>query len=494
MRMIRLFVSVLILLACAMAQSLKMDLSGNNFAAWQENRGGWIQAGEARLNPDDPQCLATSLGTGVFVNGATGRTRHLVSQQKWGDMRLFIEFMVPENSNSGVYFMGRYEIQIRDSYQKASHYASNECGGIYQRWDENRAPKGFEGFSPQIDAARPAGQWQWFDAVFRAPRFNESGTKISNACFEKIYHNGYLIHENVEITGPTRASLHDDEQATGPLMLQGDHGPVAYRTIRITSADVHPFFAMDTGTKDECHQTFQQQVEMLKALGYDGMDHTGVEDLEEHLYHLDQNGLRLFALYLDVWADQDKQWANEDLEKVINQLKGRDVLLWVPIRSHDFAASDTTGDAAAVIIIQKIADLAAASRLDVALYPHSFFLMEKIGDALRIARKTNRANVSVTFNLCHWLRTDNSDLQETLMNAAPLLKVVTINGADQAGDWQHLIQPLDSGEFDVSQVLRILAEIGYSGPIGLQGYGIGGDVNENLQRSMGAWERLNLNQ
>ncbi|MBN1481326.1 DUF1080 domain-containing protein [candidate division KSB1 bacterium] len=487
-----LIISVLLLGMCVISQSLRTDLSDNNFAAWQENRGDWIEVGETHLNPDDPQLLTTSPGTGVFVNGATGRTRHLVSKQKWGDMRLFIEFMVPENSNSGVYFMGRYEIQIRDSYQKESHYPGNECGGIYQRWDENREPKGFEGISPQIDAARPAGQWQWFEAVFRAPRFDASGTKISNARFEKIYHNGFLIHENVEITGPTRASLYDDEQATGPLLLQGDHGPVAYRTIRVAPADVNPFFAMDTGTRDERHQTFQQQVEMLKRLGYDGMDHTGVDDVAEHLFHLDQNGLRLFAVYLDVWADREKQWANEGLEKAIEQLKGRDVVLWVPIRSHDYTASDSAGDAAAVKIVQKIADLAAASGLDVALYPHSFFLMEKIGDALRIARKTDRANVGVTFNLCHWLRTDNSDLKETLTNAAPFLQVVTINGADQEGDWQQLIQPLDGGEFDVAQVVRILADIDYSGPIGLQGYGIGGDVNENLKRSMQAWQKLNM--
>lgn len=474
-----------------LAQSLRTELSGNSFSAWRADHGDWMQVGNAFMNPDEPQYLGTLPGEGVFVNGETGRTSHLVSREEWGDMRLHIEFLVAENSNSGVYFMGRYEIQIRDSYKNDSHYAGNECGGIYQRWDDNRQPQGFEGVTPQVDADKAPGQWQWFDAVFRAPRFDTNGRKIQNARFEKVYFNGFLIHENVEVTGPTRSALFENEQPTGPIMLQGDHGPVAYRNIVVSPADVPPFFAMDTGTKDENHQTFQQQVEMLKSLGYDGMDHTGVENLDEHLYQLDKNGLRLFAIYLDVWADADKQSFNDGLEDAIAQLKGRDVTLWVPIRSHDFDASDPQGDEAAVKIVQKIADRAAESGLDVVLYPHSNFLVEKIDDAVRIAEKANRDNVGVTFNLCHWLRTDKSDLEKTLKAAAPYLKMVTINGADFEGDWNQLIQPLGAGEFDVSTVLRILKEINYSGPIGLQGYGIGGDVFQNLKKSMNAWRELN---
>ncbi len=468
------------------------DLSGDDFSAWRVDRGDWFEAGNAFMNPDDPQFLGAVPGEGVFINGTTGRTEHLVSKQEWADMRLHIEFLVAENSNSGVYFMGRYEIQVRDSYKNDSHYAGNECGGIYQRWDDNRDPKGFEGITPKIDAAKAPGQWQWFDAVFRAPKFDADGNKIQNARFDKVYHNGFLIHENIEVTGPTRSALYEDEQQTGPIMLQGDHGPVAYRNIVVSPADVNPFFAMDTGTKDENHQTFQQQVEMLKELKYDGMDHTGVDNLQEHLYQLDKNGLRLFAIYLDVWADKDKQWFNDGLEEAIPLLKGRDVTLWVPIRSNDFSASDENGDDAAVKIVRQIADLAGESDLDVALYPHSFFLMEKIGDAVRIAQKVHRPNVGVTFNLCHWLRTDKSELEITLEKAAPFLKVVTINGADHTGDWDQLIQPLGAGEFDVSKVIKILHTINFNGPIGLQGYGIGGDVQNNLQRSMQAWKNMRL--
>jgi sugar phosphate isomerase/epimerase len=489
-KVIKLASLLLVLTACAFANDLASICFDEQFSFWQPDHGEWQSVGGAFMDAGQPTRLGVLPGQGVVVNGMNGNTHHLVSCDEFGDIRLHIEFMVPEESNSGVYFMGRYEIQVRDSFKKESHYAGNECGGIYQRWDESREPKGFEGVSPRIDAARAPGQWQWFDVVFRAPRFDESGKKIRNACFEKVYHNGFLVHENVEVRGPTRASLFDDEKPLGPLMLQGDHGPVAFRNLRVFPADQPFFFAMDTGVKDDQHLTFEQQADMLRELGYDGMDHTSVENLPEKFSALDRHSLRLFAVYLDVLVDRDQQTYNDGLEQAVELLKGRDVTLWVPLRSDDFQPSDAAGDESAVRVIRRIADLAESAGLQVALYPHSFFMMGKISDALRIAKKVNRSNVGVTFNLCHWLRTDRRDLNETLTEAAPYLRMVTINGADNQGEWKELIQPLGSGEFEVSSALTALKKIGYAGTIGLQGYGIGGDVHENLRRSMAAWQAL----
>jgi hypothetical protein len=179
--------------------------------------------------------------------------------------------MVPKGSNSGVYFMGRYEIQVYDSFRAAeSEYPGIECGGIYQRWDNDRVRKGYEGRSPRVNASRPPEQWQTFDIIFRSPRFDNKGRKIANARFEKVVHNGTVVHADVELSGPTRASAYNDEKPAGPLMLQGDHGPVAYRNIRIEPAGPNPFFAMDTATKDDKHKTAKEQVEMVKELGYAG--------------------------------------------------------------------------------------------------------------------------------------------------------------------------------------------------------------------------------
>jgi len=71
------------------------------------------------------------------------------------------------------------------------------------------------------------------DVTFRAPRFDPSGTKVENSRFVRVVHNGVVVHENVELTGPTRAATFEDEAAMGPLMIQGDHGPVAFRDVRI---------------------------------------------------------------------------------------------------------------------------------------------------------------------------------------------------------------------------------------------------------------------
>ncbi len=468
--------------------NLRIRLIADNFSSWRPGTGAWEITGEVRLDPTNAQKLKSSPGTGIAVNGRDGRTTHLISKDDYGDIRLHAEFMVSRDSNSGIYFMGRYELQIYDSWEKASEYPGIECGGIYQRWDESRKPEGYEGYSPLVNASNPPGEWQWFDVLFRAPRFDNDGNKISNAQFVKVYHNGRLVHENVELTGPTRAALFQDESPTGPLMLQGDHGPVAYRNLWVASADINPFFAMDTGTRDENHRSPREQVDMLHALGYDGIDHTGCKDLEPLIARLDERGMRLFALYLDVWVGKNRNQYNDGLEEAIRLLNGRDVALWVPLRSEDFPVSSPEGDEYAVSMVEKIADLAAGSGLRVALYPHTGFWMEKVEDAIRIARKINRPNVGVTFNLCHWLKVSRrEELNSVLKEAFPFLSMVTINGADAGDSWKQLIQPLGSGDYDVFEVIKYLRTLKYGGPIGLQGYGIGGDVLDNLGRSMNAW-------
>jgi HEAT repeat protein len=209
-----------------------IKLIGGDFSAWRENTGTWQIAGDVSMDAENEKRLAAKPGSAVFVNGPEGRTVDLFSKAEFSDVKAHIEFVVPRKSNSGVYFMGRYEIQILDSWGVREPKFS-DCGGIYQRWDGNRTPKGYEGHPPRTNASLPPGQWQTYDVIFRVPCFDESGKKIANARFEKVVHNGIVVHENVEVTWPTRASAYQDEKPAGPLMLQGDHGPVAYRNIWI---------------------------------------------------------------------------------------------------------------------------------------------------------------------------------------------------------------------------------------------------------------------
>ena len=209
------------------AEREKISLVGKDLSVWRGETGDWVVVGEVRMDPANSRQLVGRPGAGVLLNGPRGQTRNLLSKYEHGDVEAHVEFMVPTGSNSGVYFQGRYEIQILDSWGvKEPKYG--DCGGIYERWENE---KGFEGHAPRTNASRPPGQWQTFDVVFRAPRFDASGKKVANAKFIKVVHNGKVVHENVEVTGPTRAATFDDEKPSGPLMLQGDHGPVAYRNI-----------------------------------------------------------------------------------------------------------------------------------------------------------------------------------------------------------------------------------------------------------------------
>jgi len=122
--------------------------------------------------------------------------------------------------------------------------------------------------------------------------------------------------------------------------------------------------------------------------------------------------------------------------------------------------------------------------------------VQRIADAVRVCEKVDRNNVSMTFNLCHWLRTDGpASMDRDLQLARPHLSIVTIDGADKDGkDWPQLIQPLDQGSFDLAGFLRALQRIHYRGPIGLQGYDVAKNFHiepsENLRRSMAAWKKL----
>jgi hypothetical protein len=203
---------------------------GKSLGGWRAPTGDWRVAKAVALDPADPVKFVTETGEGVLVNGANGRTPDLLTAAEFGDVEAHLEFCIPKQSNSGVYFMGRYEVQIYDKYPGI------ECGGIYPRWTPARGE--FEGHSPRVNASKPPGQWQSFEVIFRAPRFDGSGRKTANAKFVKVAHNGVVIHENIEVTGPTRAAHWEDEKPTGPLLLQGDHGPVAYRNLRIKSIEL----------------------------------------------------------------------------------------------------------------------------------------------------------------------------------------------------------------------------------------------------------------
>ncbi len=210
------------------------EIGLEDLSAFQPVAANWSVAGIAFADHTKKHDLQSKPGAGVLINlPEEGAKDNLFTAWEHSDLELDLEFMMAQGSNSGVYLQGRYEIQLLDSWL-VEDLRHADCGGIYQRWDESRpeGEQGYEGHAPPVNAAKAPGLWQHLYIDFRAPRFDAGGNKIANARFEKVVLNGKVLHEGVELSGPTRAAAFDDEAALGPLMIQGDHGPVALRRMR----------------------------------------------------------------------------------------------------------------------------------------------------------------------------------------------------------------------------------------------------------------------
>ena len=253
------------------------------------------------------------------------------------------------------------------------------------------------------------------------------------------------------------------------------------------------FFPFCIDWHDAKHRTFPQQAEMLKELGYDGVGHIWLDKVEDRIKSLDAAGLKLFQITMTVDIAANKPpYDRNRFKEVLALVKGRNVQFLLIFNGAQPA--DTSVDARGVAVIREMSDLARESGSQLLLYPHTGNWIQRIEDAVRIADKVDRPNVGVMFNLCHWLRVDQSrDYKPLLQQAMPRLWAVSINGADEHDDkpgWNHYIQPLGVGNFDVAKFLKTLRDLGYKGPIGLQCYGIGGDAREHLARSIVAWRKL----
>jgi Domain of Unknown Function (DUF1080) len=165
--------------------------SGDTARCWQVTDGTLAVTPPPKKDDTQPPCV------------------DLVTERAFGDFKLHAEFMYPKGSNSGIYLRGRYEVQIQDDAGRALDPL--RMGGVY----------GF--LTPYSDAARSAGAWQTYDISL-------VGRRVT------IILNGTTIVENEVIPGITGGALDSNEGAPGPLMLQGDHGAVSFRNIRVTPA------------------------------------------------------------------------------------------------------------------------------------------------------------------------------------------------------------------------------------------------------------------
>ena len=261
-----------------------------------------------------------------------------------------------------------------------------------------------------------------------------------------------------------------------------------------------PFYAMDTCTKRPYPKNDippGQQLDMLKELGYAGIAWTEEppDQVKTAADEAAKRGLKMFAIYCAAQVTPDGGLkVSPRLPEVMAALKGHDTIVWLHLGGKGPAFDSLTGDAPVVKRLREVTDTAKANGLRVAVYPHVGEWTARFGDAVRLAKAVNHPQFGVTFNLCHALAMgEEKQIPHLLKEAKPVLFTVTINGADSGlarPDWSRLIQTLDKGSYDVAGLLRTLRDVGYTGAVGLQGYGIGGDRRANLAASMGAWRKL----
>ncbi len=185
----------------------------------------WISAGK-RDEQGKPRPAGWKVANGYMEVNKTGTIQ---TRDSFGDCQFHIEFATPVvvkgssqgRGNSGVYFMGRYEVQILDSYENRS-YADGQAGALYGQ------------YPPLVNASRKPGEWQAFDIIFEAPRFEND--KLIKPAFVTVLHNGIVIHHRTQLAGATahkRPASYRPHASEGPLKLQ-DHGnPTRFRNVWI---------------------------------------------------------------------------------------------------------------------------------------------------------------------------------------------------------------------------------------------------------------------
>ena len=185
---------------------------GKDLSKWQSEKGD-----EAKWRVEN----------GVMIVNSTGS---IMTKEEFGDVQLHVEWATPSEvkgdgqgrGNSGVYLQGRYEIQVLDSYNNKTYF-NGQAGAFYLH------------NAPLVNASRKPGEWQTYDIIFNAPRFDAAG-KLTRPAYATVLHNGVLVQNHFELEGTTSwdsAPKYEKHEEKLPLMIQ-DHGnPVRFRNIWI---------------------------------------------------------------------------------------------------------------------------------------------------------------------------------------------------------------------------------------------------------------------
>lgn len=204
-----------------------------------------VDPGSETKAPSDAIVLFDGKDMSAFENGnawtvedgyAEVKGKTIKTKQAFGDCQLHLEFASPAEvkgkgqgrGNSGVYLMGKYEVQILDSFKNKTYF-DGQCGAIYKQQP------------PTVNACRGPGEWQEYDILFTAPRFKEDGS-VQSPAYLTVLHNGVMIHNHFELPGGTywdQKPQYKKHPNKLPISIQNHGNPVRYRNIWIRE-NVHP--------------------------------------------------------------------------------------------------------------------------------------------------------------------------------------------------------------------------------------------------------------
>ncbi|HZK65094.1 MAG TPA: sugar phosphate isomerase/epimerase, partial [Puia sp.] len=245
------------------------------------------------------------------------------------------------------------------------------------------------------------------------------------------------------------------------------------------------------------YNTFEKQVKLVKETGYDGIEINEPENFVAMKSALDK--LNFHGAYFYFMVDVDQSRIDPQLRNYISALKGTNTILapYITSSSNQYKTESPEADAKVVKLLRELSKWAKREDLQIAIYPHFGFYVERTAHALKLVKQINRKNTGLSFNLCHWLATtpaeERSTLKPQLKELLPHLKMITICGAndlvsDKKVIWDDYILPLGNGSFDTyGLVAYVIKDLHFKGPVGVQCYGLKDDKVWLVKHTMDTW-------
>ena len=241
-------------------------------------------------------------------------------------------------------------------------------------------------------------------------------------------------------------------------------------------------------------QTPQEKAELMKVIGFDGLEGFGYQDFFELKKALDKEGLSMPVNYVELTVMPNGKLKGNSFNEIKEMIKSSDegAIIYFHVKNDSFMDDKKSGDKILVPILRELADYSALYKIKLCVYPHIGLYCETVAHSVKLASLVDRKNYGASLNLCHLLKVEGTEgLEDKVKAFAPWLFAVNICGADDGDtklyDWKKLIQPLGEGSFDTYGFVKFLKDNGYDGPFGIQCYNIKGEVVKVLTRTMEVW-------